>query len=159
MTLKKTIFGILFFALTLFLSSPSRAYDPDYLTDVVGKTAVQVSDGYELIMILMQIEDRYPDFASRQEFLRKTNLIKEKWSLRSQTDPLRRGELSYMLVKMLRLNGGLKARLLGMNERFALEELISQGIMREGHPLDLVTGQELVLVMTRAAEFMRARSG
>lgn len=64
-----------------------------------------------------------------------------------------------MLCKALKLKGGIKARIFGLNEAFAMEELIHQGLMRQGHRHDLVTGQELVVIMTRAAEHMKMRLG
>ncbi|MFH1800083.1 MAG: hypothetical protein ABH891_04455 [Candidatus Omnitrophota bacterium] len=146
--------------LFLVLFSPGFSgfpYDPEYLNSVVGEKAVKFSDGFEMIMTLMQIEDQYPDFPSQREFLQKTKIIPPEWESRKPGDALRRGELAYMLVKMLRLKGGLKARLLRMNQRFAMEELIYEGIMRAGHGRDLVTGQELVFVMTATANFMADR--
>ena len=130
------------------------AYDPKYLQEVVGQKAVSLADGYEMIVILMQLEEQYPNFESQKNFLLQENIIKPSWVEQEHDEPLRLGALAYMLTKMLSLKGGLKARLFGMSERFAMEELIHQGMMREGHKRDLVTGQELVVVMTQAAQFI-----
>jgi hypothetical protein len=149
--------SVCLFLVLFSLGSSGFPYDPEYLNSVVGEKAVKFSDGVEMIMTLMQIEDQYPEFQSQRAFLQKTKIIPPGWESRKPDDVLRRGELAFMLAKMLRLKGGLKARLLGMNQRFAMEELIYEGIMREGHGRDLVTGQELVFVMTAAANFMTAR--
>lgn len=130
----------------------ASAYDPNYLNEVVGQKAVTVADGFELILILMQLEDRYPDFETQKNYLLQENIIKPSWD--QKEEPLRYGALAYMLTKMLRLKGGLKARIFGISERFAMEELSHQGILREGHKQDLITGQELVIIMTQAAQFL-----
>lgn len=130
----------------------ASAYDPNYLNEVVGRKAVTLADGFELILILMQLEDRYPDFEAQKEFLLDENIIKPAWN--DKDELLRYGVLAYMLTKMLRLKGGLKARIFGTSERFAMEELLHQGILREGHKEDLITGQELVIIMTQSAQFL-----
>lgn len=147
---------ILLLALSSYTPS-TFSYDIDYFNTVIGEKAVKFADGLETIATLLQIEQQYPDFIAQRKFLEKTGILSPKWKSRSPDDILRRGELAYMLVKMLRLKGGLKARILGMNQRFAMEELIYEGIMREGHQRDLITGQELVYVATSVAEFMAAR--
>lgn len=155
MTLKK-VFSL---AILLFFTfcQAVQAYDPKYLEEVVGRKAVAFSDGAELIMVLLQLEDEYPDFASRMEFFQENRFIKKEWGEKGPEAPLRRGELAYILVRMLKLKGGLKARFLGLNQRLAIEELIHQEIMRAGHGADLVTGKELVRIMTRTAQHMISR--
>ena len=131
--------------------------DAKYLEEVVGRQAVTVGDGYELIMYLLDLEGKYGDAEAQIVFLRENQIAKPSTLEKPPNGLLRRGELAYMLVKALKFRGGLKAAILGMNERFAMEELIYRGIMRKGHGKDLVTGQELVLVMTRAAEHLAQR--
>lgn len=150
--------SLFFIGVFAFLPAvPLRAFETQSLTQLAGRQAVTFADGVELILVLMQIEKKYPDFDSRKEFLTKTGILPAKWNAYGASDPLRRGELAYMVVKMLRLEGGLKAHLFGMNRRFAMEELIHEGIMREGHGQDLMTGTELVQVMTQALDFMLRR--
>jgi len=147
------------FILSIFICPvEARAYDPQYLNEVVGRQAVSLGDGLEMIMILLKLEDKYPAFNEQMAFMKENDLIKDSLVIDAQDAPLRRGALAYMLCKTLKLKGGLKAHLLGLNERFAMDELIYQGVMRPGHKADLVSGQELVLIMTGAAQHMLARS-
>ena len=154
---KRKIASFFLLVSILLISQVSQAYDPEYLNEVVGRKAVSLGDGCELIMYLLHLEDEYPTFEAQMDFLKKNHLAKGSSAAKPANTPLRRAELAYMLGKALRLKGGLKARLFGWNERFAMEELIHQGIMREGHGADLVTGQELVVITTRAAEHMAGR--
>lgn len=137
----------------------ATAFDSERLTQIVGRNAVTLSDAFELLLTLMQIEELYPGFESRQTFLHKTAIIPSDWLSKKPEDPITQGELAYALVKTLRLKGGLKARLLGMNQRFALEELIYQEVMRPGNSQDFITGEELVVIMTRALDLMANRRG
>lgn len=141
----------------LSISQAGQAYDPEYLNEVVGRKAASFGDGCELIMYLLRLEGEYPTFESQMDFLERNRLVRHSLGKKPANTPLRRDELAYMLGKTLRLKGGLKAQLLGWNRRFAMEELIHQGIMREGHGADFMTGQELVVIMTRAAEHMAGR--
>jgi len=134
------------------------ALDTERLTNLIGQKAVAISDGFEFLMTLMQIEELYPGFDSQKNFLIKAGIIPSDQNSQAAQDPLTRGKLAYALVKTLRLKGGLKARLLGMNERFAMEELLHQNIMRPGHRQDFMTGDELVVVMTNALNFMAMRN-
>lgn len=149
--------ALLFLTLIFQSAQPVQALDSEALTQIVGSKAVSFADGVEMIFTLMQIEKRYPDFEARKEFLIKTKIMPPKWKERQASSLLYRGDFAYMVAKMLRLKGGLKARLMGMNKRFAMEELIHEGIMREGHGKDLMTGIELVEVMTQSADFMLRR--
>ncbi|MDD5216680.1 MAG: hypothetical protein PHN49_11120 [Candidatus Omnitrophica bacterium] len=137
----------------------ASAFDADRLSSIVGRNVAATSDAFELLMTLMQIEELYPDFESRKTFLRKTGIIPSSWLSKNPADPLTQGDLAYALVKTLRLHGGLKARLFGMNKRFALEELIYQGVMSPVHSRDYVTGEELVAIMTQALNLMAERRG
>jgi len=145
------------FILILSIAGPAKAYDPDYLNEVVGRGAVSFGDGSELIMYLLQVEEDYVEFETQMDFLEKNGLIQKSMLNNTAGEPLRRGELAYMLCRALNLKGGLKARMLGLHKRFAMEELIYRGVMRQGHNLDLVTGQELVVVVTRAAQLLLDR--
>ena len=149
----------LYLALVLIfaLAPLVNAYDPEYFNQVVGRKAVSLGDGCQLIMHLLELEDKHPHFESQMEFLKANDVVKKSILDKPQDVPLQRGELAYMLCKTLKLKGGFKARLLGMNERFAMEELTHWEIMREGHKLDLVTGQELVIIMTQAAQHILSR--
>jgi len=142
----------------LVLSAPLEAYDATYLNEVVGRKAVSLGDGIELIMIVLHLEEKHTTFDAQIGFMKAHDLIKPSLTEETSDALLQRGALAYMLCKTLKLKGGLKARLLGLSERFAMEELIYQGIMRQGHSKDLVTGQELVLIMTGAAQHMLSRT-
>lgn len=155
----RPILGLRFWLFVSILSlmiqcSPCPAYDAQYLNETIGRKAVSLGDGCQFIMYLLNLENKYPSFEEQMQFLKNNQYAPPAILTKEENTPLSRGELAYMIAKTLHLKGGLKARLFGLNERFAMEELIHQDIMRAGHAQDLVTGQELVVLMTRSAEHL-----
>ena len=138
----------------LIMPQETHAYDPQYLQEVVGRQAISFGDTLKTVMILVRLDEKLPDFVSQKKFLNERGLLPKGLLEKPATAVIRRGELAYVLFKVLKLKGGIKARLFGTYERFAMEELIYQGIMRPGHRRDLVTGQELLVMMDAAGQYM-----
>ena len=69
-------------------------------------------------------------------------------------EPLRKGLAAYMFCKALGIKGGLAARVFGMNERYAMKELIFEEMMYPGDARDIVRGKELIVMVTRSAEYL-----
>ena len=155
MALNKTrLVSVLLILLMFSYPKEGLVFDPQYLSEVVGRQAVSFGDTLKTVMILVRLDEKLPDFVSQKKFLHEQGMLPESLTKKPATELVHRGELAYILFKILRLKGGVKARLFGVNERFAMEELIYQGLMRPGHKLDLVTGQELVLTMNASGQYM-----
>jgi hypothetical protein len=59
-----------------------------------------------------------------------------------------------MFCKALKIKGGILLTLFGVNQRYALKELVHQRVMSSGNVKDVVSGEELVLILTRAGIYM-----
>lgn len=135
---------------------PLRKIAPErkFFAELIHQKVTFYREGCESIVVLAGLEKKYPDFLSQNKFLIREGIIPRKLASRLGEDtPLRKGLLAYMLCRTLGIKGGLKARILGLKPRFALEELAFKGIMSEGNVRELVSGKELVVALTQAASY------
>ena len=73
-------------------------------------------------------------------------------------EPLRKGLFAYMLYSALDVKGGITLSLFGVSERYALKELVYQGILSSGNVKDILSGDELVTTTMRAADFIAKKN-
>ena len=111
-------------------------------------------DGYRVALALL--EQSYADvgFEEARSKLLEADVIREKW----KPDPkekITRGKVAYILVKILKIKGGLTMRLFGPSERYALKELKFMDLMDGGMTWRSVSGRELVAILARADEHMQ----
>ena len=111
-------------------------------------------DGYRVALALL--EQSYADvgFEEARSKLLEADVIRTKW----EPDPkekLTRGKMAYMLVKILKIKGGVTMRLFGPSERYALKELEFMELMDGGMTGRSVSGRELVAILARADDYMQ----
>ncbi len=135
-------------------SQPLDPVDMIYFAELVPRRIAFGYDACKAVVVLMGVDNKYIDLESQVSFLKENKLLPNY--LESGFDPmkpLRKGVLAYMFCKVLDIKGGILLRLLGMNQRYALKELVYQGIMSSGNEKDIVSGEELVLTLTRAVSY------
>ena len=69
---------------------------------------------------------------------------------------------TYMFSKAFDIKRGVILSLFGMSERYALKELVYQGMMSPGNVKDIVSGEELISILTQTGDYrakMREREG
>jgi len=110
-------------------------------------------DGMKAIVILMGVDDEYLNLDAQVAYLRQEGFLPSRFRKTfDATQPLRKGLTAYMFRQALGIRGGIALHLFGPSERFALSELGFQGIMAPGNVNDLVSGIDLVQIMSQAAE-------
>jgi hypothetical protein len=108
-----------------------------------------------IFVLLMGVENQYIDLNSQIIFLKEKNLLPpEVASDFKPNEPLRKGLFAYMLYRALDMKGGIILSLFGTRERYALKELVYQGILSSGNVKDIMSGDELVTSTMRAADFI-----
>jgi hypothetical protein len=105
-----------------------------YLLELYNKKLSSVADACRAISILL---------GKDEQFVQKID----------QQGPLTKGQAAYMLCQALEIKGGLWLRLLGLNQRYALRELVYEGIMFSGSVQDFMSGRELISTLNRAADY------
>ena len=129
-----------------------------YFASLMGKRIAYRYDAIMGILIVLGVQEDYLDLDSQVAFLQREGLLPPRY--RKSFDPmqpLRRGLVAYMFQQALDIRGGIALHLFGPSERYAMKELGFQGIMSPGLTSDLVSGGELVQIITQAANYQAAR--
>jgi hypothetical protein len=107
------------------------------------------------LIILLGADVPAEDQVSRIHLLKEKKILPVKLAAAlSPDEPLTKGLASFMFCRALKVKGGLLMRLIGINQRYAFNELVFLNIMPQGSIDDIVTGQELVGIFTNAAEYL-----
>ena len=67
--------------------------------------------------------------------------------------PLRRGVTAFVLLRVLDIKGGVFLRIFNESERYALKELLYEGIRSSGNVDEIISGDELASTITRAVNY------
>ena len=141
------------------LSPPDvRSSQNAYFAELRTKEVADLSDAYKTLVILMGMDGQFRDSNSRFDFLNGEGIIPE--SIDKATDrnaSLRKGRAAYMFAKTMDIKGGITLRVFGLSERYAFKELVHREIMYPGNIHDVMSGPELILTLTQAADHMAGR--
>lgn len=138
---------------------PREPVGLDYFRELLSKDIALNSDLSKAIAVLLGIEDAQPNFDSQLSFFKQDGILSQKMAAEFYPQaPLRKGVAAYIFCKALKIKGGIWLRLLGMNQRYALKELVFEEIMAAGNVNDIVSGKELVISLTKAIEYMTAET-
>lgn len=138
--------------------APIAPIDLVYFAELMPRRITFGYDACKALVVLMGVEDEYIDLDAQVAFLREKNLLPKKFESEfDPMEPLRKGLVAYMFCKALEIKGGLTLSIFGMSQRYAIKELVFQGIMSSGNVNDIVSGEELVLIITQAADYMAKR--
>ncbi len=118
-----------------------------FLSGLYNKKVSSIGDACRSISIVLGTEEQFV----QENFLPSYIIIKEKSDYQN---PLRKGQVAYMLCKALNIKGGLWLRLLGLKQRYALRELVYEGIMFPGNIHDFMSGRELMITLTQTADYL-----
>ena len=126
-----------------------------YIKELFLKKIAYRYDLYKVIAIILGVESKYTDTDSQIEFLKTNKIIDESLPINFKLDkPLQKGLTAYLFCRALDLRGGILSRIIGLNERRAINELGFHGIISKGNVSDYISGKELIIILTRAANFI-----
>ena len=133
----------------------ARAENAEFFRQIREKEdPTTLLDGYRVALALIEQPYAKVGFEEARSKLIESGVIRERWKPDPQKK-LTRGKVAYMLVKILKIKGGLTMRLFGPSERYALKELEFMELMDGGMTWRSVSGRELVAVLARADEYMQ----
>jgi hypothetical protein len=130
---------------------PAQEKRTDFLRRLYEKDRASLADASRLAVGLAK--DAPAEGDARQEAV-GLGLLDPAWEL-SDAGPVDKGTVAYMLVKALGIKGGLTMSVFGPSRRYAFRELVFLRIMKGGTPGELMTGRELIDVLS-AAEIYKA---
>lgn len=132
-----------------------------YLLELPQKKVTYRYDICKVIITMLGVENEYIDLGAQIKFLGEKGVIPRHYFKNKEFDamqPLRKGLAAYMFYQTLEIKGGLILKLFGTNERYALKELVHEGIMSPGSTNDIVTGEELLMLVTRGGEYLSQKT-
>jgi hypothetical protein len=123
--------------------------------------AVTVSEAYRVILVLADGEERYDNFASREEALLARGWVRPAWNLRREAC-INRGSLAYIISRALAIRGGINYNLYGRwlhlgDRRTAVRELEYMGLMNPGPTYQFMSGAEFVFLIGQVDRYMAER--
>ena len=134
---------------------PIAPIDLVYFAELMPKRITFRYDACKALVILFGVEDQYIDLDSQVTFLREKGLLPKKFEREfNPMEPLRKGLVAYIFCNALEIKGGICLSLFGMSERYALNELVYEGIMASGNVKDIVSGDELVSALMQSVNYM-----
>jgi len=127
-----------------------------YFSQLLSRKITFLSDAFSILVILLGAEDKYVDFVSQRRFLEENKIINKNFFSKYQTEaPLRKGVLAYLILKALKIKGGLHLRIFPESLRYSLKELeYLEIIKKSSHVEELVSGNELLQILSKSADYL-----
>ena len=136
---------------------PHQAIDQEYLQRLEHQRQARKVDGVYVVMVLLGKQKDFASFPEQFSYLKQNGYFPQYETGSDLNEPLRKGELAFMLCKTLKIKGGVHLRLFGLSERYAFSELIFQGIMPYGNQQEIVTGPELISIFNQSVDYITGR--
>ncbi|MBF0532049.1 MAG: hypothetical protein HQL23_03015 [Candidatus Omnitrophica bacterium] len=133
--------------------SETRKSDPQKL---FSRPVSVFSEGVALTVILLRQDPAISDFSSSVDYLSQKKILPAAWEGYAPEKILRRGELALLITGALKISGGICLRLFPRSTRYAVRELIYNGMMRCGGVNDPLTGTEMRWILTAAEKYRDA---
>ena len=137
---------------------PDDSEPAPYTLELSRQGTATVADGYRVFVMLAQQHGQIDsdvaavdmEFGQLQQTMIAAGWISRSWCFHSSAG-LERDVLAYMAASYLDVRPGLLTSLLGMTRRYAYREMQFRRFMKSGQPHQIVSGAELLSVMTRMA--------
>jgi len=134
---------------------PATPVEPEYFKSLLSRKVVFFADACKVMTLLLGRQDEYPDTVSQITFLEENNILPQDLSSRPDPkEPLRKGQIAYMLCRALDIKGGLWIHIFGLSQRYAVKELAFEGIAESGNSRDIISGKELILMLGSSADYL-----
>ncbi|MDD5438976.1 MAG: hypothetical protein PHS37_02180 [Candidatus Omnitrophica bacterium] len=131
--------------------------DVSYFRELLSKRVIYIADACKVLAILTEADCRAGDARSQLLYFKDKKIFPKNILKDLEPDtPLRKGVAAYMFAAALHIKGGVVLTLFGLNQRYAMSELIYEGLLYPGDEHDIISGTELVLLFTGAADYCAA---
>ncbi|MFH1782473.1 MAG: hypothetical protein ABH848_02530 [Candidatus Omnitrophota bacterium] len=132
-----------------------QIFDMEYFRSLLERRITSFKDICGVLVLLIGEDERLKDFDSQVTFLKKKKIIPKEIGTDIKPEAVvRKGTASIMFTRALGLKGGVFLRIFKSSKRYALRELVFEGMMISGRTDDLLSGKELVFTLTKAADHL-----
>jgi hypothetical protein len=143
------------------LTTRLSAADPDTQMEFLHELAEQplASNDEAFHALLLFLDGTSPStYDQRLAALQKKGLLPADFA-EAQYNAVRRGTVAVILCKSLHISGGVSMHLFGVNERYAVRELVDMELFPTSSPNQTFSGTELVGILGKAEDFQRGGGG
>ena len=128
--------------------------DNAFFRVLAAKPNASMEDAVKAIYMLKVGESDVGEmtFAEICDIMKQKKLMKASYG-KDPNKLVNRGQVAYMLCKVLGIRGGLTMRVFGVSERYGFRECLYLGLMPVGSQWDKVSGSELMGILAQAAEY------
>lgn len=149
-----------------FVPSPEPEQSPPLMSVISMRPSLTVDEGYRVFLMMARdqghfdasLDVEHMAFEDVHAHLIALCVISPKWDY-EPSDCLRRDVVAYMSASYLGVKPGLLTRWFGMTRRYAHREMMFRRMIAPGSPRTIVSGTELLSVMTRIAICLDPQGG
>lgn len=114
-------------------------------------------DAFHGLLIYIDGEDKSESYAARVDILKSRGLLSPRFNA-PPTQAVDRGTLAVAIAKSLKIKGGLMMRATGVAPRYAVRELMYEGVYPPSSPNQTFSGAEFLGVMGKMEDWQRGRA-
>lgn len=122
------------------------------------KEALTHDDVLQGLVIVMGQSENWRNKEKCYEFLKEKGLLPSSYDISQHNQPVYKGELAYMLIRVLDIKGGIMLHIFRNSQRYALKELVFKRLMFYGNIKDEISGKEFVWTITQIADYWASES-
>lgn len=134
------------------LTKDARTSSGGLIEFIGNQPFVTAETGYRAAYAMAQGEMFDGDFVALEQALVEREIASANWDL-AAGDPLRRGQVGYLVCRAAGIKTGVNWNLLG-SERYAYRELMYLGIAHEAGEYSLMSGGEFQGVLVATEEYL-----
>jgi hypothetical protein len=114
-------------------------------------------DAFHGLLIYLDGEDKSESYVARVDSLKSRGLLPARFDAPA-TRAIDRGTLAVAIARSLKIRGGLMMRATGAAPRYAVRELIYEGVYPPSSPNQTFSGAEFVGVMGKMEDWQRGNA-
>ena len=135
------------------------ANDPDsqmnFWHELEGRAVTSNDDAFHGLLLYADNHDDAKNYDQRVTALKSRGLLPESFSEPANTS-IKRGVLAVAIVKITGIKGGWVMHVFGPTQRYAVKELVYEGIYPSSSPQQTFSGAEFVGIIGKLEDYQQA---
>jgi hypothetical protein len=125
-----------------------------YWHELANRPVTDNDDAFHGLLLYMDSHDDSTTYDQRVAALKSRGLLAESFS-EPASMAIKRGTLAVAIVKIAKIRGGWVMRLFGPTSRYAVKELVSDGIFPPSSPQQTFSGSEFVGIIGKIDDYQQ----
>ena len=138
------------------LTQVTGGNDPDsqmeFWHELASRPVTCNDEAFHALLLYLDSKDDAANYAQRVEALRERKLLPGNFAGTSN-EAIRRGTLAVAIVKILQIKGGWVMHVFGPTPRYAVRELIYDGLYPPSSPQQTFSGTEFLGIMGKVEDY------